>query len=167
MRRTPPLLAALAALTVLTACKREPAYVSPVVFDTAKAFILTTGGDSVPLLLELARSEAQHTFGLMARPSLDSASGMAFLYDTVQAGSAGFWMWRTRMPLDIAFMDSTGVMLTMFTMQPCASDVYASSCDTYLPNVPYRSALEVNAGFFARHGVDKGARLVVQGASAP
>jgi uncharacterized membrane protein (UPF0127 family) len=158
MRRTPLLLIALA---LLSGCKREPDYVSPVKFDTAKAFVRTSQGDSIPLLVELAKTSAQHSFGLMARPKLDSTSGMVFLYPTDQPDSAGFWMWRTRMPLDIAFMDSTGVVLTLFAMQPCQSDVYASSCDTYLPNVPYRSALEVNQGFFARHGVTKGAKLVV------
>jgi uncharacterized membrane protein (UPF0127 family) len=160
MRSTPLLIA----LALLGGCKKkEPDYVSPVAFDTAKAAWIKTGqGDSVPLVLEIARSSAQHTFGLMARPKLDSMSGMVFLYDSIQPGSAGFWMWRTRMPLDIAFMDSTGVMQALFTMTPCASDVYASSCDTYVPNVPYQSALEVNAGFFARHGVAKGAKLVVE-----
>ena len=161
MRRTRLLLFTLA---LLAGCKREPDFVSPVAFDTAKAFIKTGQGDSVPLLLELAKTSAQHTFGLMARPRLDSASGMVFLYDSIQPGTAGFWMWRTKMPLDIAFMDSTGVMQTIFTMTPCASDVYANSCDTYVPNVPYQSALEVNAGFFAKHGVAKGSKLVVQGA---
>lgn len=159
MRRRWLLLWTLAALS---GCKeREPEFVSPVAFDTAKARILTTSGGSVPLLLELARTDQQHTFGLMARPRLDPTSGMIFLYDSIQPGTAGFWMWRTRMPLDIAFLDSAGVVLVTLTMQPCASDMYANSCETYLPNAPYKSALEVNAGFFAQHGVAQGAKLEV------
>ena len=118
----------------------------------------------MPVLVELAKTGAQHTFGLMARPTLDANSGMIFAYDSIQPPQAGFWMWRTKIPLDIAFMDSTGVMLRILTMQPCPSDMYASSCDTYVPKVPYRSALEVNAGFFAKHGVGEGAKLEVAGA---
>lgn len=156
----------LIALAALAACgESAPAYVSPVEFDTARAVIRTPSGDSVPLLLEVARSERQHQFGLMARPGLDPMSGMVFLYPADQPDSAGFWMWRTRMPLDIAFMDSAGVILTTFTMQPCSTDMYADVCMReaagYVPGVPYRSALEVNAGFFAKHAVAKGARLEI------
>ena len=165
MRRASLLLIALG---VLSGCKeKEPDYVSPVAFDSAQAWIRTAKGDSVPLHVELALSSAQHTFGLMARPSLDSMSGMVFVYPEDQPGENGFWMWRTRMPLDIAFMDSTGTILTMFRMEPCSTDMYADVCTresaAYKPNVPYRSALEVNAGFFAKHGVEKGATLAIGG----
>lgn len=157
----------LVALAVLAGCRESaPEYVSPVEFDTARAVIRTPSGDTVPLLLELARSDRQHQFGLMARPRLDSMSGMVFLYPADQPDSAGFWMWRTKMPLDIAFTDSAGVILTLFTMQPCSTDLYADVCmreaASYVPRVPYRSALEVNAGFFAKHAVEKGARLEIE-----
>ena len=149
---------------VLAACdKPEPPWVSPVAFDTAQAWI-RGASDSVPLTVELARTSAQKTYGLMARPSLDASSGMVFVYDSIQPGTAGFWMWRTKMPLDIAFMDSAGVFVRVLTMQPCASDLYSSSCGTYLPNAAYRSALEVNAGWFAQHGVGEGAVLRLDGA---
>jgi uncharacterized protein len=158
MRRSALILIALA---TLCGCeKAEPAWVSPVPFDTATAWI-HVGADSTPVLVELAETPAQKTYGLMARPSLDRNSGMVFLYDSIQSGDAGFWMWRTKMPLDIAFLDSTGVIRRTFTMQPCASDMYATSCDNYLPKVPYRSALEVNAGWFAEHGIGEGARVTI------
>jgi uncharacterized protein len=169
MRRTSLLGLALGALTmisVLAGCdKPEPAWVSPVAFDTAQAWI-RRANDSVPLLVEVARTEAQHSYGLMARPSLDPGSGMIFLYDTVQTDTTtGFWMFRTKMPLDIAFMDSADVIVRILAMEPCASDMYAASCPTYAPKVPYQNALEVNRGWFAEHGVAEGAVVRVDSAS--
>ncbi len=153
------LVLVLAAL--LAACSgREAAAPLPVTFDSARAWVRTGAGDSVPLLVELARSEAQHSFGLMRRPALDSTSGMLFVFDSVQPDSAGFWMWRTLIPLDIAFMDSTGTIDTVLAMPPCTSP-YPEWCDQYNPGVPYSRALEVNQGWFARHGVTEGDRLEV------
>ena len=145
------------AATLPVACQRpEAPWVSPVAFDTATAWI-HVGADSTSVLVELARTEAQKTYGLMARPTLDPNSGMVFLYDSIQPGENGFWMWRTRMPLDIAFIDTGGVIVRTLSMEPCASDIYSESCESYLPNIPYRSALEVNKGWFATHGVGEGA----------
>ncbi|MSR36035.1 MAG: DUF192 domain-containing protein [Gemmatimonadetes bacterium] len=153
----------LLALLVLAGCEAAaPKWVSPVAFDTTRAWI-HVGNDSLPLLVEVAATEAQQTYGLMARPSLDPNSGMIFVYDSIRGGDLGFWMWRTRMPLDIAFLDSTGVIVRALTMQPCPSDLYATSCDTYLPKAPYRSALEVNGGWLAEHGVREGARVTLEG----
>ena len=168
MSRKPAVLLGLAALLALitsAACERpEPEFVSPVAFDTATAWI-RTGGDSTSLLVEVARTSAQKTYGLMARPSLDPNSGMIFVYDTIQSGDSGFWMFRTRMPLDIAFIDSAGVVVKLLAMDPCESEMYATACETYAPNVPYQSALEVNAGWFVQHGVGEGSVVRVDSAA--
>ena len=162
-------LLALASLGALAAgCGEEPPPPAEpaVAFDTATAWI-RGGTDSTSLLVEVARTDAQHSYGLMARPSLDPNSGMIFLYDTVQADTTdGFWMFRTRMPLDIAFMDSTGVIVRILPMEPCQSELYATSCPTYAPRVPYRDALEVNRGWFTRHGIAEGAVVRLDSASA-
>jgi uncharacterized membrane protein (UPF0127 family) len=144
-------------------CERpEPDFVSPVTFDTATAWI-HTGGDSISLLVEVARTAAQKSYGLMGRPSLDSTSGMIFVYDTLQPPTAGFWMFRTKVPLDIAFIDSAGVIVKLLAMDPCESEMYASACETYVPNEPYRAALEVNAAWFVEHGVGEGSVVRLEG----
>src|SRR3990172_441865 len=101
---------ALVLWVAASACHRAEPWVSAVAFDTARSWLIQ-GGDSVPLLIEVARTDAQRTVGLMDRPFLEENSGMVFLFDSVRSEDAGFWMWRTKMSLDIAFMDSAGVIM--------------------------------------------------------
>ena len=134
-------------------------YSTVVAFDSTRLKIVT-GGDTVGLLVEVARSAAQKTQGLMERQSLPDSTGMLFVYDETQPADAGFWMYRTRIPLDIAFADSAGTIVSIRSMEPCAARL-AAGCPTYAPGAEYRYALEVNAGFFARHRIQRGSRLLV------
>jgi uncharacterized membrane protein (UPF0127 family) len=153
------------ATAVLTACgshsdagRDAPNYANIMAFDTATIRIV--GRDTAQLTVQLAESEAQQTMGLMERRTLAPDAGMLFLYGSTQPDSAAFWMFRTRIPLDIAFIDSTGTIRTVLTMQPCPSDL-ASGCPSYPPTAPYRAALEVNAGYFARRKFAVGDRVVL------
>jgi|SRR4051812_21153169 len=132
-------------------------------FDTARVRIVTRA-DTIPLTLELARSEQQKTMGLMERRQLADSAGMLFLYDVDQPKTAAFWMFHTRIPLDIAFVDSAGVIGAIVRMEPCTSAT-AQACPTYPPGVPYRAALEVNAGYFGRHNVKVGDRVMLSDAA--
>lgn len=155
------LIAALAISAVACADKRSRADDTAHVmnFDTSSVR-LATKHDTLHLSLELARNEAQRTMGLMERRHLAENAGMLFLYDSTQAANAGYWMYRTRIPLDIAFMDSAGVVRTILGMVPCTATLI-EGCPSYPPNVPYRYALEMNAGFFAQHQVGVGDVLIV------
>lgn len=117
--------------------------------DTARVG-LATPRDTLHLSLELARTKQEKALGLMERRQLAENSGMLFVYDSTQGKDAAFWMYRTRIPLDIAFLDSSGVIRAVVGMVPCTA-VLMEGCPDYPPNVPYRYALEMNAGFFARH----------------
>ena len=118
------------------------------------------GTDTTRVFAELAESADQHSLGLMERHHLADTAGMLFLYATDQPASAAFWMFRTRISLDIAFVDSLGTIRSIQHMIPCATDL-AQGCPSYPPGVPYRAALEVNAGYFARHRLALGSRLVL------
>ncbi|MDR5906454.1 DUF192 domain-containing protein [Franzmannia qiaohouensis] len=107
------------------------------------------------LEVELAESLAQRARGLMDRDELASDAGMLFLYAEPQSSRSGFWMYRTRIPLDIAFIDEQGRIATIASMQPCTSSD-PSECPVTRPGARYIAALEVNAGYFAEHGIEEG-----------
>jgi uncharacterized protein len=155
--------AALAGALWLAACdgQEPPPAVSrqtPIVPVDTGTVRIETGGRTVHLSVEIAATEEQQRVGLMERASLPEDEGMLFVYDEPQPGSAGFTMFRTLVPLDIAFLDRAGRILVIVPMEPCQSPV-AFWCDHHAPGIPYNAALEVNHGFFERHGIDTGARV--------
>ncbi|TFH86075.1 DUF192 domain-containing protein [Billgrantia azerbaijanica] len=91
----------------------------------------------------------------MERDALDEAAGMLFLYPDRQPPWSGFWMFRTRIPLDIAFLDASGRIAAIHAMQPCGSPD-PGDCPATRAGVPFRAALEVNAGYFAARGIEVG-----------
>ena len=70
-------------------------------------------------------------------------------------------MFRTRIPLDIAYIDSAGGIRTIGTMAPCPSP-FAQSCPSYPAGARYTAALEVNAGYFAKKQIRVGDRVLLQ-----
>lgn len=121
---------------------------------------LVSTRDTARLSVELAVTPEQRTMGLMERRHLPEDHGMLFVYDSTQPPDAGFWMYRTRISLDIAFLDSAGVVRAALAMAPCEA-VIARGCPAYDPEVPYRYALEVNSGYFQRHHVALGSKALL------
>jgi len=154
---------AIATILVAVACRQgNDAAVSDsaiISFDTAHVRLVSQS-DTLALIVELAKRPEQREVGLMERRHLPDSAGMLFLYDATEPDSAGFWMYRTRIPLDIAFMDSAGVIRSIRRMLPCETAL-AQGCPTYAPGAPYRAALEVNAGYFDKHHTKVGDRLLL------
>lgn len=115
------------------------------------------------LQVEIADDPSERAYGLMERDSLPADTGMLFVYPREQSPEASFWMYHTRIALDIAFLGDDGEIRAIYTMPPCASE-RAGECPTYPAGVPYRIALEVNAGYFAEHGIDAGDCVTLPGA---
>src|SRR5690349_7238068 len=67
--------------------------------------IVRTQAGSVPLAVQIARTEDARRRGLMGRRSLAPDAGMAFLFDGPVRN--GFWMKDTLIPLSIAFWDAS------------------------------------------------------------
>ncbi len=128
-------------------------------FDTALVRVATLT-DTFPLRVEVAATEDQRAVGLMERTSLAEDAGMVFVYGDDQPAEAGYWMFHTPVPLDIAYLDLMGRIVSIRQMEPCASPA-PEFCDTYPPGAPYRSALEVNRGWFERHGVGLGDKVLL------
>lgn len=121
---------------------------------------------TVPVKLEVANSSEQRRKGLMGRTSLAPDAGMLFEYSEPREASHGFWMYKTLIPLDIAYLNQDGVIGSIRQMVPCAS-ASGAGCPTYPAGVPFIQAVEMNAGFFQEHGIRTGDWLVVGNGNCP
>lgn len=140
--------------------QRKPDTVS---FTRTQICVITASGTQrFPALL--ADSKAERAQGLMDREGLPEDTVMLFRYPKIQPPEAGFWMYRTKIPLTAAFLGPDGEIRAMRHMQPCVEGD-ASGCYIYGAGVEYAAAVEANAGFFERHAIEPGARLVVSGSS--
>ncbi|WP_144822421.1 DUF192 domain-containing protein [Marinobacter piscensis] len=119
-----------------------------------------TDSDAVNVSLELAQTPQERRKGLMGRDSLARDSGMLFQYQQLQSPNHGFWMYQTLIPLDIAYLDESGVIGNIRHMKPCASSSGAD-CPSYPAGVEFIIAVEMNAGFFAANGIESGDRLTL------
>jgi len=142
------------------ACEDEH-WTSPIAFETGSVWIYSRA-DSFLLDVDIASEPEQWSLGLSLRPELSPESGMFFAFSDIQVRS--FWMWRTHMALDVAFVSDNGSILGIQAMSPCI-DERPVSCPRYPPPAGYLSALEVNAGWFDHRGIGPGdsVRLVVHG----
>lgn len=149
---------------LVVACNRsaslDPATttVSPNGLATTEIWLARTTG-VVRLNVEIARTADQHAKGLQERASLPADAGMLFWYEGSQSATAGFWMLRTYIPLDIAFVDAAGVIRSIQRMDPCQHE---APCPSYEAGVEFQMALEVNRGWFDKHGIRVGDRLLVK-----
>ncbi len=97
--------------------------------------------------VEVVATPERRRQGLMFRESLQADRGMLFVFPAEQV--LGFWMRNTSIPLSIAYADRTGLIVRIVDLVP-HSDRSVSS------RFPALYALEVNRGWFERHGVREG-----------
>ena len=93
--------------------------------------------------------EAQER-GLMHREHLCADCGMLFVFAT--PARYGFWMKDTLLPLSIAFIDAHGRIINI-------TDMRANTLDVHYPDRDALYTLEMNQGWFARHGIRAGDRV--------
>ncbi|MEO0086094.1 MAG: DUF192 domain-containing protein [candidate division WOR-3 bacterium] len=97
---------------------------------------------------EVATTPEERSLGLMFREFLAPDSGMLFVFENQRP--VRFWMKNTLIPLSIAYLDSTGVIVNICEMQP------GDTITRYPSAGPARYALEVNSGWFLQHGIRPG-----------
>jgi uncharacterized membrane protein (UPF0127 family) len=112
---------------------------------------ITRGGRTeLKLSVAIAGTEQARDTGLMGVTTLGAHDGMAFVFGAPT--SVNFWMKDTLIPLDIAFWDARGIIVTTYTMVPCTAD----PCHQYAPSSAYVGAVEMGSGLLARSGVTVG-----------
>jgi uncharacterized membrane protein (UPF0127 family) len=87
----------------------------------------------------------------MFRENLPENQGMLFVYPYPLVLS--FWMRNTLIPLDIAFIDHKGIIISIQQMQPFDDE------KLYVSPLPVKYALEMNQGWFERNKVRVGDRV--------
>jgi uncharacterized membrane protein (UPF0127 family) len=148
------------AVSAVTACNGTEAEPAPTSSEPAgSGTVRINVGSAPPLTAEVAASAGARSRGLMDRDSIPAGAGMVFVFP--EATTSRFWMYRTRVPLSIAFVNGDRVVSTA-EMQPCRSE-NSSDCPTYGASGPYNLAIEAAAGHFAEPGVRPGDLVRITG----
>lgn len=119
---------------------------------------LTLSLNGQRLAVEVAGTEAARMQGLMHRRMLPESRGMLFVFR--EPALHGMWMVNTYVPLSVAFLDERGVIINIADMEPHTRMTHAATR-------PAKYALEVNRGWFARHGITPGTRVEGIGQAPP
>lgn len=98
----------------------------------------------------IADTPSSRQLGLMHVKDLDEGGGMLFVYP-VDARRA-FWMENTYVPLSLAYLRSDGTIDQILDMEPLSRETHPSTG-------VIRLVLEVNQGWFDRHGVKVGDKI--------
>ncbi len=121
-------------------------------FEEEIIFITNSNGDEIEMNVLVAEDSEQNEKGLMGRETLCDYCGMLFVFEEDVEG--GFWMKDTYIPLSIAFISESGMIMEIRDMEPETTEVHK-------PEEPYRFALEVNQGFFEDNDIVVGDNVVI------
>lgn len=104
-----------------------------------------------PLAVEVMRTDAERSRGLMFRRSMAPDHGM--LFDFARVEPVAMWMKNTYLPLDMVFIRADG------TVARVAADTEPLSTRVIPSGEPVLAVLELNAGTAARLGLRSGDRI--------
>jgi uncharacterized membrane protein (UPF0127 family) len=108
----------------------------------------------VPIKIEVAATPEERAKGLMFRESMATNEGMLFIFK--EGTSQRFWMKNTRIPLDIGYLSSSGVLLEIHKAKPHdTSGVPSRSNDI-------KFVLELNAGAYKKLGISIGSKVLLK-----
>lgn len=127
----------------------------------------STSGKSTPsvslreanITVEVADNFETRAKGLSGRSSLDSNTGMIFVFD--QTGIPSFWMKDMKFALDFIWLRNAVVVDIAENVPPPAAGTPDGSLERYGPSDTVDSVIEVNAGFVARHGIKVGDQVTL------
>jgi hypothetical protein len=115
--------------------------------------ISAASGEEARFVVEIARTPAERSQGLMHRDRLDAEEGMLFVYEGEQPVT--MWMRDTRIPLDMLFIGAEGTIVKIRERAvPYSEEVINSE-------KPVIAVLEVNGGTVSRYGIEAGDRVTL------
>jgi uncharacterized protein len=150
--------AALALLFGACSQPSKPAKASPVGFPSTEVLVRNSAGLERKLCMFVAATEPDRARGLMDVSSLGGKSGMVFRFG--QDTTARFYMYRTKIPLDIAFLAGDGRVVSVASMEPCEA-TNAGNCPLTGASAPYADAIEVAPDQLERLGIVSGSTVLV------
>jgi uncharacterized protein len=112
---------------------------------------IETAGGPVTFLVEMARTPAEQSRGLMFRTLVPPGTGMLFVHTRPRPVS--MWMRNTPTSLDMLFIDQDG------TIESIARDTTPFSETVISSNGPVAGVLEIGAGEAERLGIQEGDRV--------
>ena len=135
---------------------------------------------AIQLFLQEAHTPEEQTLGLMGVSQLADTDGMLFIFPTPEYRT--FWSYGCLIPLDVGFLDENLILREIVplpvhsfwqTQKPLRSIVdlkkaLQSNNSAYCmaaSKCQYRYVIELPAGWFVRHNVAPGARLLKHGAT--
>jgi uncharacterized membrane protein (UPF0127 family) len=133
----------------------DPAVISgqPQEFETATLTSTQADGSVREWCVWHADTSERRSRGLMEVTDLREPIGMAFSYRRPTNGT--FYMYRTPLPLSIAWFGPDGEFVGATNMVPC-SESDPEDCARYSPGVEYTLAVEVPQGELLTYGLIPG-----------
>ena len=113
--------------------------------------------NGVKINAETMRNEAELMRGLMFREALAPNRGMLFIHPS--EGTFHYWMYQTKIPLDMIWMDHDRRIVEMSLDTPPCRSSSAKECPNYGGNFKSKYVLEVNAGIARKNGLKTGDTL--------
>ena len=144
-----PSAAVLAAAVFLTACSHEK---TDSIVDVNSSEVTFPNGTRI--LAENMHRELDLMRGMMFRESLAPERGLLFMYKA--EGMFPYFMYQTKIPLDIIWMNRRRVVVEIAANTPPCPSKSARECPSYGGHEKARYVLEVNAGVAAKNGVRVG-----------
>lgn len=133
-----------------------PAPAHPAAVNAAKPAWVYLYAGTTEIRAEVAATPGARQVGLMHRRSLEPSSGMIFVFPDRR--ELDFWMLNVPIPLSIAFLDDDGTIIRLHEMAP-GDGIAARDQPRYRSAGAVRLALEMEAGWFTRHGLKEGDKL--------
>lgn len=128
----------------------DPAFLTDagIIRSSVKEKHITIRG-TIPLTVEIADTDAARTEGLSGRDTLLDGHGLLMVFPANEV--SGIWMKDMRFPLDILWIDESGVIVTI--AQEITPQTYPK---VFYPASATRYVLEVPGGFVDIHNIREG-----------